>query len=108
MAAPEPVSLRIGPGDLVGFGRGSASVPVDLRPVNPAVSRLAGEVRVAEDHWQLSNLSASRTYLGENPEGACEPQLRDESVVAVATTSQIVERLRNQPGCERRTGVAGG
>ncbi|MDQ0935405.1 serine/threonine protein kinase [Streptomyces turgidiscabies] len=181
MAAPEPVSLRLGPGDVARFGRGSASVPVDLRPANPAVSRLAGEIRVTEDHWQLSSLSATRTYLVENPEGAgeyfrapprragapvpfefarvllpargstgtfqvfapghvylgarptagsagtgtlagfsrdeastyflvlvalCEPRLRDESVVAVATTSQIVERLRKQPGCERLTARA--
>ncbi|MER6961048.1 serine/threonine protein kinase [Streptomyces sp. NPDC000618] len=177
----EPVSLRLGPGDVARFGRGSASVPVDLRMANPAVSRLAGEIRVTEDHWQLSNLSANQTYLVENPEGAgeyfrvpprragapvpfefarvllptrgsavsfqvfapdhvylgasgvegltgtgtlagfsldetstyflvlvalCEPRLRDESTVAVATTPQIVERLRNQPGCERLTNRA--
>ncbi|MEV1069774.1 FHA domain-containing protein [Streptomyces sp. NPDC050263] len=177
----EPVSLRLGPGDVARFGRGSASVPVDLRIANPAVSRLAGEIRVTEDHWQLSNLSTNQTYLVENPEGAgeyfrvpprragapvpfefarvllptrgsavsfqvfapdhvylcangmesltgtgtlagfsldetstyflvlvalCEPRLRDESTVAVATTPQIVERLRNQPGCERLTNRA--
>ncbi|MGW1786812.1 serine/threonine protein kinase [Streptomyces sp. NPDC002143] len=177
----EPVSLRLGPGDVARFGRGSASVPVDLRMANPAVSRLAGEIRVTEDHWQLSNLSTNQTYLVENPEGAgeyfrvpprragapvpfefarvvlptrgsavsfqvfapdhvylcasgmegltgtgtlagfsldetstyflvlvalCEPRLRDESTVAVATTPQIVERLRNQPGCERLTNRA--
>ncbi|KQX77269.1 serine/threonine protein kinase [Streptomyces sp. Root1310] len=181
------MSLRLGPGDVARFGRGSASVPVDLRMANPAVSRLAGEIRVTEDHWQLSNLSTNQTYLVENPEGAgeyfrvpprragapvpfefarvllpargaavsfqvfapdhvylgasgtagltgltgltgtgtlagfsldetstyflvlvalCEPRLRDESTVAVATTPQIVERLRDQPGCERLTNRA--
>ncbi|MFE7650636.1 serine/threonine protein kinase [Streptomyces phaeoluteigriseus] len=179
--ASEPVSLRLGPGDVARFGRGSASVPVDLRLACPAVSRLAGEIRVTEDHWQLSNLSTSQTYLVENPEGAgeyfrvpprragapvpfefarvvlpargaavsfqvfapdhaylgtsgmadlagtgtlagfsldetstyflvlvalCEPRLRDESTVAVATTPQIVERLRSRPGCERLTARA--
>ncbi|MBK3637007.1 serine/threonine protein kinase [Streptomyces sp. MBT97] len=179
--APGPVSLRLGPGDVARFGRGSASVPVDLRLADPAVSRLAGEIRVTEDHWQLSNLSTSQTYLVENPEGAgeyfrvpprragapvpfefarvvlpargsavtfqvfapdhaylgtngttvsagtgtlagfsldetstyflvllalCEPRLRDESPVAVATTPQIVERLRHSPGCERLTARA--
>jgi hypothetical protein len=177
----EPLSLRLGPGDVARFGRGSVSVPVDLRLADPAVSRLAGEIRVTEDHWQLSNLSASQTYVVENPEGAgeyfrvpprragapvpfefarvilpaggrpvsfqvfapdhvyvgtsqvgdmagtgtlagfsldetstyflvlvalCEPRLRDESTVTVATTPQIVERLRNQPGCERLTARA--
>ncbi|MFE8937991.1 MULTISPECIES: serine/threonine protein kinase [unclassified Streptomyces] len=180
-SAPEPVSLRLGPGDVARFGRGSASVPVDLPLANPAVSRLAGEIRVTEDHWQLSNLSATQTYLVENPEGAgeyfrvpprragapvpfefarvilptrgsavgfqvfapdhvylgatgttglagtgtlagfsldetstyflvlvalCEPRLRDESTVAVATTPRIVERLRSRPGCERLTARA--
>ncbi|MFD4576682.1 serine/threonine protein kinase [Streptomyces sp. NPDC058417] len=179
--AAEPVSLRLGPGDVARFGRGSASVPVDLRLANPAVSRLAGEIRVTDDHWQLSNLSTSQTYLVENPEGAgeyfrvpprragapvpfefarvvlpargatvsfqvfapdhvyvgggrtpalagtgtlagfsldetatyflvlvalCEPRLRDESTVALATTPQIVERLRGRPGCERITARA--
>ncbi|MEU4871383.1 serine/threonine protein kinase [Streptomyces sp. NPDC021608] len=180
-SASGPVSLRLGPGEVARFGRGSASVPVDLRLANPAVSRLAGEIRVTEDHWQLSNFSTSQTYLVENPEGAgeyfrvpprragapvpfefarvilpargaavsfqvfapdhvylgtsgmagsagtgtldgfsldetstyflvlvalCEPRLRDESTVAVATTPQIVERLRSRPGCERLTARA--
>lgn len=176
--APGPVSLRLGPGGTARFGRGSASVPVELRLSHPAVSRLAGEIRVTEDHWQLSNLSATQSYLVENPEGAgeyfrvppgragapvpfefarvvlptqgravnfqvfapdhvylgtsgltglagtdtltafsldetstyflvlvalCEPRLRDESAVAVATTPQIVERLRSHPACGRLT-----
>ncbi|WP_268269154.1 serine/threonine protein kinase [Streptomyces sp. MNU76] len=171
-----PVTLRLGPGDVARFGRGSADTPVEVRLGDPAVSRLAGEIRVAEDHWQLSNFSATQSYLVENPEGAgeylrvpprragapipfefarvvlptrgatvsfqvfapdhvyldadraqlaggrwgtqtlvaysldetatyflilvalCEPRLRDESVIAVPTTPQIVERLRNCPG----------
>ncbi|PJE96735.1 serine/threonine protein kinase [Streptomyces carminius] len=180
-AARGPVSLRLGPGDVARFGRGSASVPVELRLPHPAVSRLAGEIRVTEDHWQLSNLSTAQSYLVENPEGAgeyfrvpprragapvpfefarvvlptqdrlvsfqvfapdhvylgsggsagqggtdtltafsldrtstyflvlvalCEPRLRDESAVAVATTPQIVERLRNHPVCGRLTARA--
>lgn len=172
---PEPVTLRLGPGDVARFGRGSADIPVEVRLGDPAVSRLAGEIRVTEDHWQLSNFSANQSYLVENPEGAgeylrvpprragapipfefarvvlptrgstvsfqvfapdhvyldadrarhaggrwgtqtltaycldetatyflilvalCEPRLRDESAVAVPTTPQIVERLRNRP-----------
>ncbi|WP_251829078.1 serine/threonine protein kinase [Streptomyces sp. ATCC 21386] len=171
-----PVTLRLGPGDVARFGRGSADTPVEVRLRDPAVSRLAGEIRVTEDHWQLSNFSATQSYLVENPEGAgeylrvpprragapipfefarvvlptrgstvsfqvfapdhvyldadraqlaggrwgtqtlvaysldetatyflilvalCEPRLRDESVIAVPTTPQIVERLRNCPG----------
>ncbi|MFD3616557.1 FHA domain-containing protein [Streptomyces sp. NPDC058676] len=167
-----PVTLRLGPGDVARFGRGSDSTPVELRLSDPAVSRLAGEIRVTDDHWQLSNYSSTHSYLVENPEGAgeylrvpprrvgapipfefarvllptrgstvgfqvfapdhvyldpdsiggrwgtqtltaysldetaayflvlvalCEPRLRDESAVAVPTTPQVVERLRNHP-----------
>jgi hypothetical protein len=66
------VTLRLGPGGVARFGRGSANTPVELRLGDPAVSRLAGEVRVTEDHWQLSNFSATHSYLVENPEGAGE------------------------------------
>lgn len=66
------VTLRLGPGQVARFGRGSAAVPVELPLADAAVSRLAGEIRVTEDHWQLSNLSASQSYLVENPEGAGE------------------------------------
>ncbi|MDX3640533.1 serine/threonine protein kinase [Streptomyces sp. MB09-02B] len=66
------MTLRLGPGDVARFGRGSADVPVDVRLGDPAVSRLAGEIRVTEDHWQLSNFSATQSYLVENPEGAGE------------------------------------
>ncbi|MFV0131985.1 FHA domain-containing protein [Streptomyces sp. HMX87] len=70
--ATGPASLRLGPGDVARFGRGSASTPVDLQLADPSVSRLAGEIRVTEDHWQLSNLSTVQSYLVENPEGAGE------------------------------------
>ncbi|ELP64708.1 hypothetical protein ACKI1I_36365 [Streptomyces turgidiscabies] len=51
----EPVSLRLGRGGVVRFGRGSVSVPVDLRAAHPAVSRLARGIRATEDHGQSSN-----------------------------------------------------
>ncbi|MFD3539117.1 serine/threonine protein kinase [Streptomyces sp. NPDC058662] len=176
------VTLRLGPGEVARFGRGSATTPVELRLDDAAVSRLAGEIRVTDDHWQLSNLSTTQSYLVENPEGAgeylrvpprragapipfefsrvvlparrdttvsfqvfapdhvyldpdgtggpwgrrtvtaysldetalyflvlvalCEPRLRDESPVAVPTTPQVVERLRNHPACRRLTARA--
>ncbi|WP_254878996.1 serine/threonine protein kinase [Streptomyces sp. NA04227] len=65
-------TLRLGPGEAVRFGRGSATVPVELRLDDEAVSRLAGEIRATDDHWQLSNYSATHSYLVENPEGAGE------------------------------------
>ncbi|WP_188272658.1 serine/threonine protein kinase [Streptomyces sp. CBMA152] len=68
----DPVTLRLGPGEVARFGRGSATSPVELRLVDAAISRLAGEIRVTDDHWQLSNHSATQSYLVENPEGAGE------------------------------------
>jgi serine/threonine-protein kinase len=65
-------TLRLGPGEAARFGRGTAAHPVELRLSDPAVSRLAGEIRVTEDHWQLTNFSATQSYLVENPEGAGE------------------------------------
>ncbi|MFD5192225.1 serine/threonine protein kinase [Streptomyces sp. NPDC058357] len=67
-----PVTLRLGPGEVARFGRGSATTPVELRLDDEAISRLAGEIRVTDDHWQLSNHSATQSYLVENPEGAGE------------------------------------
>ncbi|HWU09812.1 MAG TPA: serine/threonine protein kinase [Streptomyces sp.] len=67
-----PVTLRLGPGQVARFGRGSAATPVELRLDDEAISRLAGEIRVVDDHWQLSNHSAHQSYLVENPEGAGE------------------------------------
>ncbi|MFD9336093.1 serine/threonine protein kinase [Streptomyces sp. NPDC060028] len=66
------VTMRLGPGEVVRFGRGSDTVPVELRLCDPAVSRLAGEIRVTQDHWQLTNHSPTQSYLVENPEGAGE------------------------------------
>ncbi|MGW1132265.1 serine/threonine protein kinase [Streptomyces griseoluteus] len=65
-------SMRLGPGENARFGRGSAARPVELVLPDPSVSRLAGEIRVTEDHWQLSNYSTTLSYLVENPEGAGE------------------------------------
>ncbi|RLU82341.1 serine/threonine protein kinase [Streptomyces griseocarneus] len=66
------MTLRLGPGEVARFGRGSATTPVELRLADAAISRLAGEIRVTDDHWQLSNHSATQSYLVENPEGAGE------------------------------------
>ncbi|WP_206325895.1 MULTISPECIES: serine/threonine protein kinase [unclassified Streptomyces] len=68
----EAVTLRLGPGEAARFGRGSPGTPVELRLADAAVSRLAGEIRVTDDHWQLTNHSDTHTYLVENPEGAGE------------------------------------
>lgn len=68
----DAVTLRLGPGESARFGRGSARSPVELRLDDPAVSRLAGEIRVTDDHWQLTNHSTTHSYLVENPEGAGE------------------------------------
>ncbi|WP_405697841.1 serine/threonine protein kinase [Streptomyces sp. NBC_01185] len=171
----DAVTLRLGPGQVARFGRGSTRVPVELRLDDPAISRLAGDIRVTDDHWQLTNHSTTHSYLVENPEGAgeylrvpprrvgapvpfefsrvvlptrsdvtvsfqvfapdhlyldpeamrvpwgnstvtaysldetatyflvlvalCEPRLRDQSRVAVPTTPQIVERLREHVTC---------
>ncbi|MEU2079492.1 serine/threonine protein kinase [Streptomyces sp. NPDC013489] len=178
----DAVTLRLGPGEVARFGRGSAAVPVELVLDDPAISRLAGEIRVTQDHWQLTNHSAGHSYLVENPEGAgeylripprrvgapipfefsrvvlptrgdatvsfqvfapdhvfldpeamdvpwgnstvtaysldetatyflvlvalCEPRLRDQSRVAVPTTPQIVERLREHVTCGTLTARA--
>ncbi|MGW8364287.1 serine/threonine protein kinase [Streptomyces wedmorensis] len=68
----EAVTLRLGPGEVARFGRGSRTTPVELRLADAAISRLAGEIRVTDDHWQLTNHSSTHSYLVENPEGAGE------------------------------------
>lgn len=68
----EPAGLRLQPGEFARFGRGVPDCPVEIALHDPAVPRLAGEVRACEDHWQLSNFSSDRSYLVENPEGAGE------------------------------------
>ncbi|MFC8359200.1 serine/threonine protein kinase [Streptomyces griseorubiginosus] len=65
-------TVRLGPGEVARFGRGSDAAPVELRLADPSVSRLAGEIRVTDEHWLLSNFSATQSYLVENPEGAGE------------------------------------
>ncbi|MFJ6564457.1 serine/threonine protein kinase [Streptomyces sp. NPDC091412] len=65
-------TLRLGPGEAARFGRGSTAHAVELLLPDPAVSRLAGEIRATEDHWQLTNYSTTQSYLVENPEGAGE------------------------------------
>ncbi|MFJ5260811.1 FHA domain-containing protein [Streptomyces sp. NPDC088387] len=67
-----PTTLRLGPGETARFGRGTQAHPVELQLPDPAVSRLAGEIRVTDDHWQLTNYSSTHSYLVENPEGAGE------------------------------------
>ncbi|MGW5932370.1 hypothetical protein ACWF2L_39965, partial [Streptomyces anulatus] len=66
----DTVTLRLGPGEAARFGRGSTTAPVELLLDDPAISRLAGEIRVVDDHWQLTNHSTAHSYLVENPEGA--------------------------------------
>ncbi|MEY2228358.1 MULTISPECIES: serine/threonine protein kinase [Streptomyces] len=68
----DAVTLRLGPGEVARFGRGSSTTPVELRLADEAISRLAGEIRVTDDHWQLTNHSSTQSYLVENPEGAGE------------------------------------
>ncbi|MFI5529936.1 serine/threonine protein kinase [Kitasatospora sp. NPDC051853] len=67
-----PLTVELTPGQTARFGRGAPGCPVDIELDDPAVPRLAGELRATEDYWQLSNLSTGRSYLVENPEGAGE------------------------------------
>lgn len=67
-----PFVANLGPGAVATFGRGSPDEPVDIPISHPAVSRLAGEIRGADDYWLISNLSRHATYVVDNPEGAGE------------------------------------
>lgn len=68
-----PAEVRsIGPGQSLRFGRGGPDHDVELVLPDEGVSRLAGEIRAVEDHWVLTNLSADRTYVVDNPEGGGE------------------------------------
>ncbi|GIF15010.1 serine/threonine protein kinase [Actinoplanes teichomyceticus] len=69
---PRTTTVALGPGAKVRFGRGAPGVAVDVRLADPGVPRLAGEIQGAADHWLLSNFSADKTYVVENPEGAGE------------------------------------
>jgi hypothetical protein len=66
------VAADLKPGESATFGRGADDVPVDIVIADRAVSRLAGRIQAVEDYWHISNLSASRTYVVENPEGGGE------------------------------------
>src|SRR5262249_54377227 len=73
-AQPRDVTgtIELAPGEAVVFGR---AVPEPRRAftiADPAVSRVAGEIRAAENYWLLSNFSTSTTYVVENPEGGGE------------------------------------
>ncbi|MEU4237531.1 hypothetical protein [Actinoplanes sp. NPDC026619] len=65
-------TVALAPGAKARFGRGAPGVPVDVRLADPGVPRLAGEIQGATDHWLLSNFSADKTFVVENPEGAGE------------------------------------
>ncbi|AQZ65240.1 unnamed protein product [[Actinomadura] parvosata subsp. kistnae] len=67
-----PYSLELAPGEQAFFGRGTPGSPVDLVLDDPAVSRRAGRIVAVGDYWLLSNLSTSKTYVVENPEGGGE------------------------------------
>ena len=72
-AFPEkPRLLSLGPGDVATFGRGTPGHATDIELTGDGVSRYAGEIAAVEDHWRLSNLSRSATYVVENLEGAGE------------------------------------
>ncbi|MEU6157906.1 FHA domain-containing protein [Streptomyces sp. NPDC047130] len=97
------MTLRLGPGEWVRFGRGSATVPVDLRLGDEAVSRVAGEIRATDDHWQLSNLSSTHGYLVENPEGAGEyvrvPPRRVGTPIPFEFSRVVLPSRRGAPVC---------
>jgi hypothetical protein len=63
---------QLGPGQRLRFGRGGPGLDVDLALPDRAVSRLAGEITAAGDHWSLTNYSRHHTYVVENPEGGGE------------------------------------
>lgn len=63
------LAAELHPGESATFGRG---VDVDVVIADRAVSRLAGSIQAVEDYWLITNLSADRTYVVENPEGGGE------------------------------------
>ncbi|NUR60850.1 MAG: serine/threonine protein kinase [Catenulispora sp.] len=64
--------LRLGPGDVLTFGRGAPGAPVGLELAGDGVSRQAGELAAVDDHWRITNFSRTTTYVVENLEGAGE------------------------------------
>ncbi|MET8979310.1 serine/threonine protein kinase [Streptomyces sp. NPDC004539] len=65
--------LKMAPGDVAEFGRGlPGGEGVSIVLPDPGISRRAGLLEAAEDHWRLSNYSAGTAYLVENLEGAGE------------------------------------
>lgn len=67
--ADATVMAELRPGESATFGRGAE---VDVVVSDRAVSRLAGSIEAIGDYWLISNLSADRTYVVENPEGGGE------------------------------------
>ena len=64
--------IHVQPGQTLRFGRGGPDRAVDIRLAGDGVSRLAGELAAAEDHWLITNLSAEASYVVDNPEGGGE------------------------------------
>ncbi|GAA2544659.1 hypothetical protein GCM10010398_34500 [Streptomyces fimbriatus] len=72
-AAGRPELLHLGPGDVVGFGRGlPGGRDVAVALADPGISRRAGQLEAAGDYWRLSHFSRTVSYVVENLEGAGE------------------------------------
>ncbi len=84
--------IRLRPGDTVRFGRGASSIPVGLVLPGPDMPRLAGEISATGDHWTLTNFSAERTYVVENPDGAGE-HIKVESLRCAAPVPFEIARI---------------
>jgi hypothetical protein len=69
---PPSQVVHVRPGQTLTFGRGGPGVDVDIVLADGSVSRLAGELTAAEDHWRITNLSADASYVVDNPEGGGE------------------------------------
>ncbi|MFC4072038.1 hypothetical protein [Actinoplanes subglobosus] len=70
--SPRTGRVSLSPGSKARFGRGAPGAPVDVRLAGRGVPRSAGDIHATGDHWLLSNLSADKTYVVENPEGGGE------------------------------------
>ena len=57
-----PIGLR--PGESLSFGRGTPTQAVDIALTNPEIPRIA-RITAVDDHWTLSNVSRSSTYVVE-------------------------------------------